>query len=385
MKIVYCIKSLHHAGGMERVTTTKANYFAEQGHDVTIVVTDLSRREPFFLLNPSIHVVDLSINYDEIDGTSRLRKYWHLYKHRQRHRKLLTEYLKQAQPDITISTGYHEFSFLHSIKDGSIKVGEHHGSFGNIKKEHRFSSKNYLRRLMAWWATRSFASHASRYDCMQLLTKEDASFWEGKIKHQQVIHNIVPIHSDITAPLSNKRCIVVARFSHEKNLHEILEIWAMVSAQHPDWELVFFGDGYMQQSLEDRARALKIDTSCHFYSPTNTITQEYLQSSILLMTSHSEGLPMVLLEAQEVGLPSICYAFHCGARDVICDAIEAPGFVVPYGDRHAFAEKLSLLMEDEGLRYKMGQAAKANAHRFIPEVILPQWDALFQSLTKEKK
>ena len=97
---------------MERVTTTKANYFAEQGHDVTIVVTDLSRREPFFLLNPSIHVVDLSINYDEIDGTSRLRKYWHLYKHRQRHRKLLTEYLKQAQPDITISTGYHEFCTL---------------------------------------------------------------------------------------------------------------------------------------------------------------------------------------------------------------------------------------------------------------------------------
>lgn len=134
MKIVYCIKSLHHAGGMERVTTTKANYFAEQGHDVTIVVTDLSRREPFFLLNPSIHVVDLSINYDEIDGTSRLRKYWHLYKHRKHHRKLLTEYLKQAQPDITISTGYHEFSFLHSIKDGSVKVGEHHGSFGNIKK-----------------------------------------------------------------------------------------------------------------------------------------------------------------------------------------------------------------------------------------------------------
>lgn len=65
--------------------------------------------------------------------------------------------------------------------------------------------------------------------------------------------------------------------------------------------------------------------------------------------------------------------------------LEAPGFVVPYGDRHAFAEKLSLLMEDEGLRYKMGQAAKANAHRFSPEVILPQWDALFQSLTKEKK
>ena len=42
-------------------------------------------------------------------------------------------------------------------------------------------------------------------------------------------------------------------------------------------------------------------------------------------------------------------------------------------------------MEDEELRYKMGQAAKANAHRFSPEVILPQWDALFQSLTKEKK
>ena len=53
MKIAYCIKSLHVAGGMERVITAKANYLVEQGHEVAIITTDTMGRKPFF---PSTHL-----------------------------------------------------------------------------------------------------------------------------------------------------------------------------------------------------------------------------------------------------------------------------------------------------------------------------------------
>ena len=69
---------------------------------------------------------------------------------------------------------------------------------------------------------------------------------------------------------------------------------------------------------------------------------------------------------------------------MIEEASEAPGFVVPYGDKAAFAECLERLMADEELRLQMGRAAKANAQRFAPEVILPQWDRLFRSLVSSK-
>ena len=50
-KIVYCTPSLYMAGGVERVLTLKANYFADvYGYDITIVTTDGEEKENYFPL-----------------------------------------------------------------------------------------------------------------------------------------------------------------------------------------------------------------------------------------------------------------------------------------------------------------------------------------------
>ena len=59
---------------MERVITAKANYLVEQGHEVAIITTDAMGRKPFFSLHPSIQQIDLGVNYDRIDTSSRWRK-----------------------------------------------------------------------------------------------------------------------------------------------------------------------------------------------------------------------------------------------------------------------------------------------------------------------
>lgn len=385
MRIAYCIKSLHQAGGMERVITAKANYLAEQDYEVFIVTTDQQGRPPFFPLDPSIELYDLGVNYDRVDTSSRWRKYSGLMRHKRIHRELLESKLKELKPDITISTGYQEFSFLPSLRDGSVKITESHGSWGKTVSEYRFPPTNYLRRVLAKWAEYTFARQASRYECVVLLTDEDSMLWGKRLKRKCTIHNLMPISSDRVASCEAKRCIAVARFAHEKNLKDTLDIWAEVVRRHPDWRLDIYGEGYLEDQLTEQIRSLGIGDSCSLHQPTSDITPEYLNSSILLMTSQTEGLPMVLLEAQELGLPSVCYAFHCGAKDVIEDASEPCGYVVPYGDKVAFADRLEKLMDDEALRKEFGRAARQNASRFYPDTILPIWEALFSIVAPNKK
>ena len=66
-KIVYCTPSLYMAGGVERVLTLKANYFADvYGYDITIVTTDGEEKENYFPLSSKVKVVNLCINFDEM-------------------------------------------------------------------------------------------------------------------------------------------------------------------------------------------------------------------------------------------------------------------------------------------------------------------------------
>ena len=105
----------------------------------------------------------------------------------------------------------------------------------------------------------------------------------------------------------------------------------------------------------------------------------YASSSIYVMTSHFEGLPMVLIEAQSVGLPAVSYMCSSGPRDIITDGKD--GFLVELYDQETFAERLRTLMQDEELRRSMGQAAEVASHRYDLDVIMPQWLSLFNELS----
>ena len=68
MKIMYCIRGLHNSGGMERVLSVKANILVSRGHEVSIVVLRLKGRKPFFPIDPSVNIVDLSAPYLSLPG-----------------------------------------------------------------------------------------------------------------------------------------------------------------------------------------------------------------------------------------------------------------------------------------------------------------------------
>ena len=93
------------------------------------------------------------------------------------------------------------------------------------------------------------------------------------------------------------------------------------------------------------------------------------------MTSRTEGLPMVLLEAQGCGLPIISFNCETGPSDIINDGKD--GFLIDNFEIGEMSKKLLELCNDVDKRKEFGWNARKNVERFFPDQIFNKWEALF--------
>ena len=122
LKIVYCTPALYLAGGMERVVTLKANYFADYyGYDVTIIITEGKGKPYFYPLSDKIKVVNLDINFEKLWNCGLLKRILIYLPKQYRYKRLLKRELMRIRPDITVSMLRREINFINEIKDGSKK------------------------------------------------------------------------------------------------------------------------------------------------------------------------------------------------------------------------------------------------------------------------
>lgn len=373
MKIAYCIAGTCHSGGMERVLANKANYLAEHGYEVMIVTTDQRGEAPFFRLDERIKCYDLGINYEENNGGSFFNKLIHYPGKQLRHRKRLTALLKRERPDITISMFCNDVSFMPGIKDGSKKVLEIH--FSKFKRI-QYGRKG-LWKLADKWFSRQDEKWVRRFDKFVVLTEEDRMYW-GNIDNITVIPNARTFTTDHVADMESRKAIAVGRYTFQKGFDRLVEAWRLVVSEFPDWKLEIIGDGEDRNLLKSMIERYGLEDSLSLVPTNSEIEKHYLDSSVYVMTSRYEGLPMVLLEAQAFGLPIVSFRCKCGPADVVEDG--RTGFLVAEGDVEAFAMQLKKVMADVDLRRKMSENALVASQRFSVESVMTRWGELFKSL-----
>lgn len=375
MKILYCHCSLYNPGGMERVLLNKVKWLVKAGHEVLVVTTDQQGRPTFYEFPEEVKMMDLGINYS-LDNDKPLYKRIPSYlRKRQMHRKRLTELLMRERPDITISLYPSESSFIPEIKDGSKKILELHFN--------RFFRRQYGRKgltgLIDRYRSRMDEKIARSFDRFVVLTEEDRRYW-GWTDGISVIPNAalpMPLKSDCTA----RRVIAVGRLDYQKSFDRLIQAWELVKKNKisEGWHLDIFGQGEWRGMLEEMIRTKGLADSAKVNAPTDNIAAEYAFSSILAMTSHYEGFPMVMIEAMSAGLPVVTFDYKCGPRDIITH--HTNGLIVPDGDVRAFADALLRLMADDNLRKQMGRAATAVIDRYSEERVMRQWTDLFEKIT----
>ena len=375
MKIIYCMASVHSPGGMERVLLNKVRYLWEQGgNELTIVTTDQGGRPPFYTFPSGVKLVDLDINYTDDLNLPALQRIPSFLKRRRLHRKRLTAFLMAEKADIVVSLYPSESSFIPFIRDGSKKVLElHYNKFFRLQYA-RSGLLGLIDRFRTWEDERI----VRRFDRFVVLTQEDAGYW-GALPNLQVIPNAaLPVPETRWSPYS-RRVIAVGRLDYQKGFDRLVKAWALLPSDLRDsWHLEIFGQGEWEVRLQELIRKRGVKESARVNAPTKEIFREYAASSFLVMSSHYEGFPMVLLEAMACGLPGVCFTFPCGPKDVIEDGKN--GLLVPEGDIPALAVAMERLMRDQALRERMSMAAREIIRTYSEEKVMQQWIQCFQGL-----
>ena len=380
--IVYCTPALYSAGGTERVVSVKANYFADVlGYDVTVIVTEGKNGNSFFPLSDKVEVINLGINFEELWNISFVKKVLLYLRKQRKYKKSLTNELLRIRPDITITTLRREINFINEIPDGSIKIGEQHLSRTNYRKIDTRFSKFYEISFFRWWKDRVVSS-LNKLDRLVVLTSDAASEWP-ELSNITMIADPLPIKVSYNSPLTAKRVITIGRYSYEKGYDLLLRVWSIVEKKCTDWQLDIFamGDPTPYVKIMDE---LSIDkTRCHLNSSVVDVESEYVNSSILVQPSRTEGFGLVLVEAMACGLPVISFDCENGPRSIITDGED--GFLIPPFDVESFANRLFQLMNDDKLRRTVGENGKRKSQLYQIDSVGSQWKQLFDQLMEKNE
>ena len=383
MTIAYIYPAFINIGGADKIIISKANYMADHwGYDVYLITDSQNGLPTFFPLSPKVHLVDLDINFFQQYQYSPLKRLMVYLKLMHRYERGLHQMLGQIRPDVIISTFSRDAKFVGLFrKYAKAVIAEVHTTKKNIRALPNLRLKGGVYILLAAYIEHQLEASARKFDEVVVLNTLEEELWSA-VRQVKVINNAVQYYPEDENPLTTKSVIYVGRAEYEKAPDRLIEVWRLVAQRHPDWTLRMFCTGAMLDELKAKVTEYGIAQQVLFMPPTKDMLTEYMNSSLCVLTSRFEGFPVVLQEAMGCGLP--CVSFDCpsGPRYIITN--EENGYLVKDGDISAFADRVCELMENEPLRLRMGRKAKSAMARYGADVIMEQWRALFECLTKGK-
>ncbi len=218
------------------------------------------------------------------------------------------------------------------------------------------------------------------YTKVVLLTEDDRRDWN--LSNGVVIGNFTNYENsaDRISPLTHKQAICIARYDYFKRLDLLVDIWQIVHATHPEWTLhVYGGQGDAKTNVETLVHERNLQDTIILHGSTSRIDEKLLESSVFCFTSQFEGFGLVLIEAMQFGLPVIAFS-TVGVNAIVQDGHN--GYLIPFGDTSAYAQKLSALLSSYDTRRRMGTNAKHSLTPFSKAEIMKEWMFLFTSLIK---
>ena len=161
--------------------------------------------------------------------------------------------------------------------------------------------------------------------------------------------------------------LAVGRLSREKG-HVVL-VHALEhlrrDAHASKFKLLIVGEGPERERVEAAAQSLGLEACVVFAGHASDVRPFYALADVLALPSHSEGSPLVLLEAMSAGVPVVATAVG-GVPEVATDGETA--LLVPPHDPSAMASVLARVLSDAALARALADRAAAHvAERFSPE------------------
>ncbi len=360
-KIVILVDQLHSHGGIEKLVALKANYWsAVFGYEVTIVSTEQNSKPIVYPLSGQVKFHDLGINY------AREKSYfsWGNLTKCLKNIFSIQRYIFREKPDFILVASHIPVTYFLPFLFRRAKIG----------KEFHFTK--YERSKNRGFKTKAIDFIESLYDFLVVLSEEEKTFYHTN--KAVVIPNPVDTADTVTHDMTQKDTIATAvlRFAPVKQLEKMVTVWRLFVAGNPTWKLHIFGstgNDYFNK-INQLVVEAGLQESVVFKGQSDNIQQELAQAKVLLMTSAQECFPMVILEANSVGVPVISFDCPTGPRNIIHH--KKDGILVDYNNCDSFANELDAFAKDQNLQGFLSDNARENAKKYNVDHIMNQWKKL---------
>ena len=168
------------------------------------------------------------------------------------------------------------------------------------------------------------------------------------------------LHALLQLPVETPLVGYVGRLSWEKGPDVFLRMAWAARQTRPDLHFVLVGEGPIMQLMQETSAALGLQGFVHFAGQQSAMAEVYASLDLMVMSSHSEGMPLALLEAMAAGLATVSTRVG-GVGEIV--VVGTTGLVVNAADHEAMARAVVNLMKQPQLRATMGAAARQRVER----------------------
>lgn len=358
MKIAVVTYALE-IGGVEAFIKHIANYCTDQGHEVVILETLRAGKWSKLFSDTGYAVKKILPRY---------------YNSRIQHAKSIAKFLSGFDLVILNDAPYGQAA-LGLLNNNIVAIPVLHSDLKSIINNAVANSEN-------WDALVAVSP--------KLLTHIDAEFIEKKkaicIPNGVAIQGLGKKYDSVVCSNKLFRLIFIGGMNHAvKGIFYLPEIFSRIATQFPNIQFDLLGDGVDIQELKKRFNLIA-EGKVHFHGFVENATALKIlkESDVLIMPSHFEGLPIVLLEAMAEGVVPVVSLLSGITDFVITDKKE--GRLISVGDVRGFADAIVELASDRDMLNHMSAAARNTAvNRFSYEIMGKKYLDLAIKLSDQKR
>lgn len=356
MKITFFITTLG-GGGAERVVSNLANYLVNNNHSVSIIV--LRGLDTKYYLDPRVSTIFVCNYYDSNVSS--------LY----RHLKEITisrRILKNLDSDGCL-VSFLELPMAISLlfrSDIPCKlIFSERNNPDNYSKIYRYIFRHF--------------SNRADGAVFQTSVVQD---WYNTFRNKNVVIPNAINDVFLEAPYAHgggNKIVTVGRLNSQKNQKLLIESFAIVSRDYPQYRLFLYGDGPLKSELQLLVKNLGIADKVVFAGFKNDIITELMDADLCVLSSDFEGMPNALMEAMALGLP--CISTDCaggGARELISDMEN--GLLVPCNDIERLSDAIKVVLRNDELKKRFSMKARYIRTSNGSMKVYKQWEKFISSI-----
>jgi UDP-D-galactose:(glucosyl)LPS alpha-1,6-D-galactosyltransferase len=197
----------------------------------------------------------------------------------------------------------------------------------------------------------------------------------------RIVYNPVPLYTGKLVDRSSfPTFLYVGRLDdNPKNISFMLK--GLAKLKNKNWKLKIIGTGPDENKLKNLAKKLKILDRIEWLGFKKDSFGEITEATALLLTSRWEGFPMVLVEANQRGIPVISSDCKGGSKDIVIPGVN--GYLYKEGDMNEFVKVVNGVIEGN-LKFDSPENIAKTTERFREDIVIKNIYEFLKSLCKRR-